>query len=218
MIVSQPIRQSKISDKEWESAQKLIPGGVNSPVRAFRSVGGSPPFISSAKGSSIIDVDGNRVNSSDTLKGSITFSKYAKAGFWYTDQISITDQVGNERHSGVDDFGWKLHLDNPLEDIQAPKYIKDSIITKVENSVLEGQAVQLLNIEWRVDENKKMNDWANCYVSLLPPGGEAYRLQKYGYAIDDGGDGYNTSTKTCRVDFVIPESVSYTHLTLPTKA
>ena len=50
MIVSQPIRQSKISDKEWESAQKLIPGGVNSPVRAFRSVGGSPPFISSAKG------------------------------------------------------------------------------------------------------------------------------------------------------------------------
>ena len=59
MIVSQPIRQSKISDKEWESAQKLIPGGVNSPVRAFRSVGGSPPFISSAKGSSIIDVDGN---------------------------------------------------------------------------------------------------------------------------------------------------------------
>ena len=71
--------------------------------------------------------------------------------------------------------------------------------------MLEGQAVQLLNIEWRVDENKKMNDWANCYVSLLPPGGEAYRLEKYGYAIDDGGDGYNTSTKTCRVDFVIPE-------------
>ena len=116
-----------------------------------------------------IDVDGNRVNSSDTLKGSITFSKYAKAGFWYTDQISITDQVGNERHSGVDDFGWKLHLDNPLEDIQAPKYIKDSIITKVENSVLEGQAVQLLNIEWRVDENKKMNDWANCCLLYTSP-------------------------------------------------
>ena len=59
MIVSQLIRQSKNSEKEWESAQKLIPGGVNSPVRAFRSVGGSPPFISSAKGSSIVDVDGN---------------------------------------------------------------------------------------------------------------------------------------------------------------
>ena len=40
-------------------AQDLIPGGVNSPVRAFRSVGGSPLFIASAEGSRIRDVDGN---------------------------------------------------------------------------------------------------------------------------------------------------------------
>ena len=41
-------------------AQAVIPGGVNSPVRAYRSVGGTPPFISRAKGSEIWDVDGNR--------------------------------------------------------------------------------------------------------------------------------------------------------------
>ncbi len=40
-------------------AQKLIPGGVNSPVRAFRSVGGNPRFIKSGKGCHIVDVDGN---------------------------------------------------------------------------------------------------------------------------------------------------------------
>src|SRR5208282_1098664 len=40
-------------------AQKLIPGGVNSPVRAFRSVGGTPPFIARGEGSRIFDVDGN---------------------------------------------------------------------------------------------------------------------------------------------------------------
>ncbi len=39
-------------------AQKRIPGGVNSPVRAFRSVGGDPRFIKSGKGSHILDVDG----------------------------------------------------------------------------------------------------------------------------------------------------------------
>ncbi len=39
-------------------AQKLIPGGVNSPVRAFRSVGGNPRFIRSGKGSRVVDVDG----------------------------------------------------------------------------------------------------------------------------------------------------------------
>ena len=39
-------------------AQKRIPGGVNSPVRAFRSVGGEPRFIRSGKGSHVTDVDG----------------------------------------------------------------------------------------------------------------------------------------------------------------
>lgn len=41
-------------------AQKVIPGGVNSPVRAFKGVGGQPIFIARAEGSTIWDVDGNR--------------------------------------------------------------------------------------------------------------------------------------------------------------
>ena len=43
-----------------ERAERLMPGGLNSPVRAFRSVGGSPLFISEAKGAYLTDVDGNR--------------------------------------------------------------------------------------------------------------------------------------------------------------
>jgi glutamate-1-semialdehyde 2,1-aminomutase len=43
----------------YKKASKLMPLGVNSPVRAFRAVGGSPLFISRAKGSKIFDVDGN---------------------------------------------------------------------------------------------------------------------------------------------------------------
>jgi glutamate-1-semialdehyde 2,1-aminomutase len=46
------------SRKLFEEAKKHIPGGVNSPVRAFRSVGGEPLFIKKAKGSKIYDVDG----------------------------------------------------------------------------------------------------------------------------------------------------------------
>ncbi len=42
----------------FEVAQKLMPGGVNSPVRAFRSVGGTPRFIESASGARVTDVDG----------------------------------------------------------------------------------------------------------------------------------------------------------------
>src|SRR4029077_907005 len=48
------------SERIFSRAQKLIPGGVNSPVRAFRSVGGSPPFIARGEGSQIFDVDGNQ--------------------------------------------------------------------------------------------------------------------------------------------------------------
>src|SRR6059058_6128819 len=44
----------------FEEAQELLPGGVNSPVRAFRAVGGNPIFILSANGPYLYDVDGNR--------------------------------------------------------------------------------------------------------------------------------------------------------------
>ena len=44
----------------FAAAQKTIPGGVNSPVRAFKSVGGTPLFIKSAKGAYLYDVDDNR--------------------------------------------------------------------------------------------------------------------------------------------------------------
>ncbi len=50
---------SHLSNSYFERAKKVIPGGVNSPVRAFKSVGGSPVFIKSAKGPYLHDVDGN---------------------------------------------------------------------------------------------------------------------------------------------------------------
>lgn len=49
----------KRSEELFKEAQKYIPGGVNSPVRAFKSVGGNPLFISKGHGSKMTDVDGN---------------------------------------------------------------------------------------------------------------------------------------------------------------
>ena len=43
-----------------QRAQQSIPGGVNSPVRAFKGVGGDPIFFSSGEGAYLFDVDGNR--------------------------------------------------------------------------------------------------------------------------------------------------------------
>ncbi|HEX7432619.1 MAG TPA: aminotransferase class III-fold pyridoxal phosphate-dependent enzyme, partial [Anaerolineaceae bacterium] len=48
------------SQKLFATAQGLFPGGVNSPVRAFRAVGGQPLFIERGQGAYLYDVDGNR--------------------------------------------------------------------------------------------------------------------------------------------------------------
>ena len=54
---AQPTTRSK---ELFDRAQRIIPGGVNSPVRAFGSVGGTPRFMASASGPWLTDVDGNR--------------------------------------------------------------------------------------------------------------------------------------------------------------
>ncbi|MDB5084857.1 MAG: hemL, partial [Bacilli bacterium] len=48
------------SGQEYARAKKVIPGGVNSPVRAFRAVGGDPVFVKSGSGAYFEDIDGNR--------------------------------------------------------------------------------------------------------------------------------------------------------------
>jgi glutamate-1-semialdehyde 2,1-aminomutase len=47
-----------ISDELFERARRVIPGGVNSPVRAYRAVGGTPPFIVRGEGQRVFDADG----------------------------------------------------------------------------------------------------------------------------------------------------------------
>ena len=51
--------QNSKSQRLFAQAQQYIPGGVNSPVRSFRAVGGTPPFIARGQGSRVWDVDGN---------------------------------------------------------------------------------------------------------------------------------------------------------------
>ena len=52
-------RKTQISQRLQKRAESMIPGGVNSPVRAFQSVGGDAPFIVRGEGSRIFDADGN---------------------------------------------------------------------------------------------------------------------------------------------------------------
>ncbi len=53
-------RTTTASERLFAAAQRVIPGGVNSPVRAFRGVGGTPRFIVRGEGAYLVDADGNR--------------------------------------------------------------------------------------------------------------------------------------------------------------
>ncbi|MCC6154328.1 MAG: glutamate-1-semialdehyde 2,1-aminomutase [Candidatus Hydrogenedentes bacterium] len=53
--------KSAISQSLWKEANRVLVGGVNSPVRAFKGVGGDPFFAASGKGARVIDVDGNEL-------------------------------------------------------------------------------------------------------------------------------------------------------------
>ncbi|HMG19228.1 MAG TPA: aminotransferase class III-fold pyridoxal phosphate-dependent enzyme, partial [Gemmatimonadales bacterium] len=48
------------SGQLFDRAKRVLPGSVNSPVRAFRAVSGTPFFVAHAEGSKLFDVDGNR--------------------------------------------------------------------------------------------------------------------------------------------------------------
>jgi glutamate-1-semialdehyde 2,1-aminomutase len=60
LVSARTAPKTERSDELLELAASLIPGGVNSPVRAYGSVGGSPPFIARGDGAWVWDVDGNR--------------------------------------------------------------------------------------------------------------------------------------------------------------
>ena len=60
MLGDLPLMASAKSKELFDRAQRKIPGGVNSPVRAWKAVGGSPRFIERGEGAAIVDVEGNR--------------------------------------------------------------------------------------------------------------------------------------------------------------
>ena len=122
------------------------------------------------------------VNGNDhILKGSAKLSKYVKAGYWKVDQITVTDEHNNDRMEGVDDFGFKLYINNQTEDTTAPKYIKDSLDIQVSPITVKGHQVHRVTIKWDIEEDMEMKKHSGVYVNFVSldyP--EAYALQKYG--------------------------------------
>ena len=156
-----------------------------------------------------VDVNGNRLGNgelSTILKGSFSLSKFAKAGLWRTQQIVITDAVGNQRMEGANDFGWKLYVDNPLDDTIKPEYVENTASLTKSVAEREGQEVQIIHATWQVNENNLMRENSPCYASMNDEILSTYRVEEYG--------SYDEVNEECSIDFVMPHYMPSSNYTM----
>jgi hypothetical protein len=143
-----------------------------------------------------VNTAGNRVNVGTQLKGVFHLSKHSKQGYWSTNQIVITDPVGNSRYLSANDFGWKLFVDSPLQDVEAPDYVDGSARLTSAFDMINGKRTQVISAIWKVLDKTEMGGF-ECYASLNDEYVETYRRESYGH--------YDTNTQTCTASFDMPE-------------
>ena len=143
------------------------------------------------------DDSGRGVEQGVVLKGRRTLSRYAKAGYWLPAQVTIRDAAGNERFERANDFGWKLYVDNPLEDVVPPEYVAGTAALSLSTTTVENRNVQVIRASWRVVEEFPIRRRWGCYASMNDEIPETYRFEEYG--------NYDVAGGRCRVDFLMPD-------------
>lgn len=137
------------------------------------------------------------INSEGTiLRGTTVISKFAKNGYWHTDQIIVTDNAGNQRFEGVSHYGWKLYVDNPLEDTIPPQYVPDSLSVEVVEDLIDDHTVYRVMVSYEViEENIKSINGG--YVSIDPELVEYNRFESWGYC--------DVDTHMCYIEFIFTD-------------
>lgn len=147
--------------------------------------------------------------------------RYAKAGLWQPEQIEIQDLVGNQRFAGVNDFGWRLHIDNPLEDLYPPRYVPYSISLTLRAGKLEcheyryctdgrTRSVQYLTVSHLLVEDRVMPPRGGVYSRLIIDKADIYTggLQEYGYpGLEDAGSACDIPEYTAIYGEIPPSSL-----------
>ena len=132
---------------------------------------------------------------STILSGTHTLPSVAANGYWHTSQIVIRDRVGNQRMESANDFGWRMYVDNPGEDITKPSYIANSIKLELDSEILEGRDTSLIKASWLFDENNAMIESSACYGALNDELPTTYSIQAHGNAVNN----------ECSVTYVMPD-------------
>ncbi len=141
----------------------------------------------------------NGQNLDTTLRGTYTLSKYAKSGFWKTSQLVLSDEVGNLRMEGANDFGWRMFVNNPNEDLDKPLYIANSMTLTKSLTTIENQEVDVITALWDIDEAFPREN-QGCYGALNDENPSTYSLQKYSPQTYSG----NYEAGKCFLEYIMP--------------
>ncbi len=168
---------------ELHEQEDMSQGATKAYMRIFNELGG------------YVDLYLYPTNDSGTiLSNNFTVSRHAKAGYWAPTQISLTDAAGNERYEGTGDFSWSLYINNPLEHIEAPAYVQDSIRMSVSPSEND---IQIIEVSWEVAADPvMMRRGGPCYVRMNDEHPTTYSFDEYGQ--------YDEATRRCVVQFPMP--------------
>ena len=138
------------------------------------------------------------------LSGSFTLNKYVKTGYWSPDQIRLSDAHSNERFGGINDFGWRLYVNNPLEDVTPPQYVRNSLALSKSTAILENREVQVIEATWEVVEDSGIVDCAG-YLVVEIPGTSTRRYRRDGYSYRMGASYQSDPQESfCRAWRIVP--------------
>jgi hypothetical protein len=141
----------------------------------------------------------NGQNLDTTLRGTTTLSKYAKAGYWKTSQLALSDEVGNLRMEGANDFGWRMYVNNPNEDLDKPLYVAESMSLTKSVTTIENQEVDVITALWDIDEAFPREN-QGCYGALNDENPSTYSIEKYSPQTYSG----DYVAGKCMVEYLMP--------------
>ena len=112
------------------------------------------------------------------MRATFNVSKYSAADYWKCTSLSINDSAGNVRYLSDNNFGWKLYIDNALEDLEAPRFVEDSLkVDLVPEALADGKVITHVTISFYATDNGEL---ADCYCEIANNTHETYRLDKWG--------------------------------------
>ena len=114
------------------------------------------------------------------LQASFNINKHSAADYWKCVSLSVSDNAGNTRYMNDNNFGWQLDLDNPLEDLEAPKFVEDSINVSLEpEDAGDGHTVTHVVITFYATDNDELSG-SGAYCEIANNMHDTYRLDKRG--------------------------------------